>query len=134
MVSLSLRLCHNFAGPGKITLTIVPPTQPDEARIVSLTPAPIPAHVAPASYANAWSNTLKTELDGFSTRIPGLEASYTTGGTWENSGLTLYMMTVQDANINWYSLSKDKLTTPTYKELKSNLEFLVTGAEGTWPG
>eukprot|EP00918_Siedleckia_nematoides_P009988 GHVU01021818.1.p2 GENE.GHVU01021818.1~~GHVU01021818.1.p2 ORF type:complete len:133 (+),score=12.66 GHVU01021818.1:64-462(+) len=132
MVSLSLRLCHNFAGPGKIT--IVPPTDPNDARIVSLTPAPIPEHVAPDSYAEAWSNTLQPALDGFvQDKYP--QCCKLLGVKKMAVSLIVYMMAVDGTNINWYSLSKPDLKwKPTEKELKSKLEFLVTGAEGTWPG
>eukprot|EP00918_Siedleckia_nematoides_P009990 GHVU01021822.1.p1 GENE.GHVU01021822.1~~GHVU01021822.1.p1 ORF type:complete len:136 (+),score=7.77 GHVU01021822.1:262-669(+) len=134
MVFLFLRRCHNFASQGDITIRVVPPTQPDGVSTISCLQGPIPEHVDPAKYANAWSNTLKSVLEKYQKEIPGLVASYTTGGTWENSGLTLYMMTVNGGNINWYSLSKPDLeSNPTEQELKSKLGFLVTGTQGTWP-
>eukprot|EP00918_Siedleckia_nematoides_P041381 GHVU01089886.1.p1 GENE.GHVU01089886.1~~GHVU01089886.1.p1 ORF type:complete len:136 (-),score=12.25 GHVU01089886.1:143-550(-) len=135
MVSLSFRRCHNFAGPGKITLTIVPPTQPDKPLFSSTTYAPTADHMDPDKCAEAWSNTLKTALDTF-LKEGTSQLLYDLSGTWTEAGLTLYLMTVEDTKKNWYSLSKPYLKSkPTKEELESKLlQFLVTGTEGTWPG
>eukprot|EP00918_Siedleckia_nematoides_P041380 GHVU01089885.1.p1 GENE.GHVU01089885.1~~GHVU01089885.1.p1 ORF type:complete len:146 (-),score=7.66 GHVU01089885.1:143-580(-) len=136
-VSLSLRRCHNFAGPGEIILTVVPPTEPNNAQIIPRTQKvdPLAEHLDPNSCAEAWSNTLKTALDTF-LKEGTSQLLYDLSGTWTEAGLTLYLMTVEDTKKNWYSLSKPYLKSkPTKEELESKLlQFLVTGTEGTWPG
>eukprot|EP00918_Siedleckia_nematoides_P009991 GHVU01021826.1.p1 GENE.GHVU01021826.1~~GHVU01021826.1.p1 ORF type:complete len:123 (+),score=10.75 GHVU01021826.1:145-513(+) len=104
-------------------------------------------HTDPEFYETAWLETFKYFPHTFARQYPAFYVGpgrasklrlWKEGGmeTWNDSGLSLYMIAGVGDKRNWYSLSdpSESKPKPTQEELESMPEFLVTGHEGTWPG
>eukprot|EP00918_Siedleckia_nematoides_P066113 GHVU01143770.1.p1 GENE.GHVU01143770.1~~GHVU01143770.1.p1 ORF type:complete len:139 (+),score=13.56 GHVU01143770.1:110-526(+) len=138
MVSLSDAATF-FAGPGKIQISVVSPTDPTKSHQILHPVTLSDNHRDPEHCERAWLETAKEALDKVAKddANQGLgEASWTAEGAWEDSDLCLYMVAYDDDKMTWYSLSHPRSDNkPTLEELTSRLpDFLVTGPKGTWPG
>eukprot|EP00918_Siedleckia_nematoides_P051105 GHVU01111870.1.p1 GENE.GHVU01111870.1~~GHVU01111870.1.p1 ORF type:complete len:190 (-),score=4.71 GHVU01111870.1:315-884(-) len=121
---------------GNIAITVVPPTAPSMSHRRLHWVILSDKHTDPSFYRTAWLDTVKEALDTFAKERPkdnqGLgEASWTLEGTWENSGLSIYMMTDADTK-KWYSLLDPDSSKPSpslnefAKFALERPEFIVT--------
>eukprot|EP00918_Siedleckia_nematoides_P063351 GHVU01137931.1.p1 GENE.GHVU01137931.1~~GHVU01137931.1.p1 ORF type:complete len:145 (+),score=9.91 GHVU01137931.1:615-1049(+) len=139
---LSKAIKMAYSDPVDIKIAVVPPTDPTKSYETPHTATISDRHTDPDFYETAWKKTLKAFLNLFAGKIKDVNlglggAPYKTGGTWQETGLSLYMMTHYGGNRKWYSLTDptDSKPKPSRKELQSALpQFVVTGPEGTWPG
>eukprot|EP00918_Siedleckia_nematoides_P063354 GHVU01137934.1.p1 GENE.GHVU01137934.1~~GHVU01137934.1.p1 ORF type:complete len:151 (+),score=10.47 GHVU01137934.1:615-1067(+) len=131
---LSKAIKMAYSDPVDIKIAVVSPAGPTKPYDVSLKVKIGWKHTNPDFYRTAWLETLIKALDIYAGKNQefnmGLgEASYQTGRSWEETGLSLYMMTATSER-KWYLLSDPSESKPTQDEFESALpQFVVTGPQ-----
>eukprot|EP00918_Siedleckia_nematoides_P001334 GHVU01003189.1.p2 GENE.GHVU01003189.1~~GHVU01003189.1.p2 ORF type:complete len:134 (+),score=13.73 GHVU01003189.1:52-453(+) len=133
MVSLSLRRCHNFAGPDWITIMVVSATERAEMKRITtwMTNDEMKGN------ASTWLTRITDILDrNVDTQLLQqlLGDMYMDTENLKDSGVNVY---VRASGGRWYLLTNETwidLDPQHFKDSDHLPDFLVTGSEGTWPG
>eukprot|EP00918_Siedleckia_nematoides_P078784 GHVU01172444.1.p1 GENE.GHVU01172444.1~~GHVU01172444.1.p1 ORF type:complete len:123 (-),score=8.53 GHVU01172444.1:459-827(-) len=121
---VSLRRCHDFAGPDEILITVVSPTDPDLNEVIK--------HSVKKEdlYDGNWVKTVKDIVKNHQYILDDTKRP-----RFQESKLTLYMRTTDgNGRHTWYNSHKVTVGQPSKDELIKAPEFFLTGYQGTWPG